>query len=53
MRAKYRTDMSSRKTIVSSGKNAGARYTFVTDWWSEMAIVQQKDSAYLSSNQTT
>jgi DNA-binding response OmpR family regulator len=42
MRAKYRTGMSSRKTIVSSDKNAGSCYTFVTDWWSEMAIVQQQ-----------
>ena len=42
MPAKYRTDMSSRKTIVSSDKNAGGRYTFVTDWWSEMVAVQQK-----------
>ena len=43
MGAKYRTDMSSRKTNVSSGKNAGRCYTFVTDWWSEMAIVQHKE----------
>ena len=42
MRAKYRTAMSTRKTIVSSDKNAAGRYTFVTDWWSEIVAVQQK-----------
>ena len=37
MRAKYRTGVSVRKTDVSSDTNAGSRYTFVTDWWCEMA----------------
>jgi hypothetical protein len=36
MQAKYRTDVFSRKTIVSTDTNAGDRYTVLTDWWSEM-----------------
>ena len=37
MHAKYRTDVSSGKAIVSNGKKAGDCYTVVTDWESEMA----------------
>ena len=43
MRAKYRIDMSSGEPIVSDGINAGGSYTFVTDWWTEIVVVQRKE----------